>query len=102
MSNSLADQLEPLRRRIVGSGLKIHAVLAIEAELTAEDQAGAVEMARKQTLRSMNSELRVGKLPERAWAFETFEHMPGGNQAFAVRFKGKGSTTGSPVATCLP
>ncbi|MCB1885608.1 MAG: hypothetical protein KDG89_16720 [Geminicoccaceae bacterium] len=90
MPGSLADQLEPLHRHITASHPTIHPVLAIEAELAGADQTRAVEAARRRVLDWMGSPQRLGPLPERAWLLKTFEHMPGGNAAHAVRLQKEG------------
>ena len=82
---SFREQLEAIRPRLGTATPSIHPILHIDLDLRGDDPEQALRIARHEVLKWVAA--RVGKLPKAAWEFQSFEHLPGGSAAHAVRLQ---------------
>ena len=68
-----------------GHAPQIRQIVRVTADLVGDDKARAIGEAREQVLKWL--EVRVGSLPEQAWANESFDHMTPGRFAAGVRIQ---------------
>jgi hypothetical protein len=79
------EQLEAIRPQLGMSTPSIHPILHIDLDLQGNDPEQALRIARHEVLKWVAR--RVGNLPKVAWEFQSFEHLPGGSAAYAVRLQ---------------
>ena len=82
---SFREQLEAVGPRLRGAAPLIHPVLHIDLDLQGDNPEQALRIARLEVLKWVAR--RVGMPPKAAWEFDSFEHLPGGSAAYAVRLQ---------------
>ena len=95
----LQEQLAPFYHQLRGGTATSHPVLALLAQLP-DGSDETIATARREALKWMSKSDRVGKLPERAWQFESFEVLHGGKSGFAARVRSEADGIDYWAARC--